>query len=99
MPRRFPSPRHGTVIAYLALFVALSGTSYAAVTLSNNSVLSRHIKAGQVKRSDLANKAGNASKVADGSLLAEDFKAGELPSGSPGPQRPKGNTGLATLRS
>jgi hypothetical protein len=48
------SSRHGTVVAYLALFVALGGTSVAAVKLSKNSVKSIHIKNGQVKRVDLA---------------------------------------------
>src|SRR5688500_13584798 len=57
MPRTSPTPAHGTVVAYLALFVALSGTSYAAVTLSKNSVRSSHIKNGQVKRADLADRA------------------------------------------
>lgn len=46
--------RHATVVAYLALFVALGGTSVAAVKLSKNSVRSSHIKNGQVKRADLA---------------------------------------------
>lgn len=47
-------PKHSTVVAYLALFVALGGTSVAAVSLSRNSVKSPHIKNGQVKRVDLA---------------------------------------------
>ena len=101
MPRTSPTPAHGTVVAYLALFVALSGTSYAAVTLSKNSVRSSHIKNGQVKRADLADRAVNAAKVADGSLLAKDFKTGQLPSGPPGPQGaqgPKGDPGLTTLK-
>ena len=42
------------MVAYLALFVALGGTSVAAVKLSKNSVRSSHIKNGQVKRVDLA---------------------------------------------
>ena len=45
-------PRHGTVVAYLSLFVALGGTSYAAATLSRNSVRSGHIRNGQVKGVD-----------------------------------------------
>lgn len=31
-------PSHSTVIAYLALFVALGGTAYAATQLPKNSV-------------------------------------------------------------
>ena len=94
-------PRHSTVVAYLALFVALGGTSYAAVSLSKNSVRSKHIKNGQVKRADLRNNALNAEKVQDGSLLAQDFKAGELVAGAPGPAGPagpKGDTGSQGLK-
>jgi hypothetical protein len=43
---------HG--IALLALFVALGGTSYAATQLPTNSVGSKQIKDGEVKKSDLA---------------------------------------------
>jgi hypothetical protein len=60
MLARFRShrPSHGTVVAYLALFVALGGTTYAAATvgagnIKNNAVRSRHIKDGQVNREDL----------------------------------------------
>jgi hypothetical protein len=81
--RRF-RPKHGTVIAYLALFVALGGTSYAAVAISNNSIKSKHIAKGAVKRADIGNNAVNAAKVANGSLLATDFKAGQLPAGATG---------------
>jgi hypothetical protein len=81
------------VIALLALFVALGGTSYAAVTLANNSVKSKHIGAGQVNRSDIKKNAINSAKVANGSLVAGDFKAGEAPQGPQGPQGPKGDTG------
>lgn len=44
-PRR---PSHATVVAYLALFVALGGSSYAAVTLERNSVRTKHIARGAV---------------------------------------------------
>ena len=67
------------VVGYLALFVALSGTAYAAVELGKNDVRSRHIKNGQVKIKDLAADAVTSPKVADGSLLGEDFAAGQLP--------------------
>ena len=50
------------VTAVVALFVALGGTSYAAVSLSNTSVKSRHIGNGQVKRPDLARSAVDSPK-------------------------------------
>ncbi len=37
-------PRHGTVAAYLSLFIALGGTSYAAVNLPAGSVGTRQLR-------------------------------------------------------
>ncbi len=93
MSRNPGRPSHATVVAYLALFVAFSGTSYAAVTLSKDAVTSRHIKNGQVKRADIATNAVTSSKVKDGSLLAADFRSGQLPSGPRGATGPRGETG------
>jgi hypothetical protein len=50
-------PSHGTVAAYLALFVALSGTAYA---LERGSITSREIATGAVKRSEI--KSGGVGK-------------------------------------
>ena len=71
-------------VALLALFVALSGTAYAAAQLPKNSVRSRNIAPGQVKQSDIAMNAIDTAKVADGGLSAADFAAGQLPQGAPG---------------
>ncbi len=68
------------VVSMIALFVALGGTSYAAVTLKKNSVRSTHIKDGQVTTKDVKNA----------SLLAQDFAAGQIP---PGPQGERGQQG------
>lgn len=73
-------------IGLLALFVALSGTAYAASELDKNEVKSKHIKAGAVKNADLASNAVTSPKVANGSLLSEDFAAGQLPAGPQGAQ-------------
>jgi hypothetical protein len=81
MPRlRFS---HVTIVAYLALFVALGGTSFAAVQLSKGSVKKKHIAANAVV----------SKKVKNGSLRAVDFKASELPAGQPGLPGPKGDQG------
>jgi hypothetical protein len=82
MPRVSPA----MAVALLALFVALGGSSYAAVQLSKDSVRSRNIKDGEVKRADLARNAVGSSQVADGSLRAADFKAGQLSAGPRGAQ-------------
>ena len=91
-------PGHTTVVAYLALFAALGGTSYAAVTLKRGSVKSSHIKNGQVKRPDIARGAVDSRRVRDRSLSARDFAPGTLkpgPAGPPGAQGAPGAQGLA----
>jgi hypothetical protein len=80
-------------VALLALFVALAGTSYAAVELPANSVGKKQLKRNAV----------TSPKVKNGSLKADDFAAGELPAGpagatgargAAGPQGPRGAAGL-----
>jgi hypothetical protein len=88
-------PNHGTIVAYVSLFVALGGTSVAAATIAKNAVVSNSIKDGQVKTADLGANAVTSAKVKPGSLLASDLKAGELPAAVPGPQGPGGATGAA----
>lgn len=70
-------------IGYLALFVALSGSAYAAATIGpsdikRDAVRGRHIKAGAVTRPKLANGAVNGAKVADKSLTGTDIALGKL---------------------
>jgi hypothetical protein len=48
MKKRFGAPSPALVVAMAALFVALGGTSYAAVTLANNSVGTAQLKNGAV---------------------------------------------------
>jgi hypothetical protein len=74
---------YANVTATLALFVALSGSAYAAIKLPANSV----------GTAQLRDKAVTSSKVLDGSLLAADFKAGQLPAGQRGPVGPAGPVG------
>src|SRR4051794_24193758 len=92
MPSRIHRPSPAMLVALLSLFIALEGSSYAAVTLSKNSVTSKAIKDGQVMRSDLAKNAVSTGQVADGSLLTTDFKSGQIPQG---PQGVAGARGVA----
>lgn len=91
---------YANVIATLALFVALGGSSYAAIRLGDDSVTSRNIAKGQVKASDIGKGAVTSAKVKDASLLATDFAAGQLPAGATGqpgargPEGPRGERGL-----
>ena len=71
--RRHVNP--ALVIAVVALFVALGGSSYAALKLPRNSVGSSQIRKDAV----------NTVKVKNRSLLATDFKKGQLPRGARGP--------------
>ena len=71
------------VVACLALAVALSGASYAAVVLPRNSVGTPQLKADAVV----------SSKVKNGSLRAADFGAGQLPAGPQGPSGAQGAAG------
>lgn len=99
-----PDLSYANVMSTLAVFVALGGSSVAAVELSRNSVRSEQIANGQVKGPDLARSAVTSVKVADRSLLASDFKAGQLkagpagPAGPQGPAGPKGDPGATSLK-
>jgi hypothetical protein len=87
-------------MATVAVFVALGGSSYAAVKLAANSVKSTTIKDGEGQTRDLARNAVTTDRVKDASLLAADFAPGQLPKGEQGakgetgPQGPQGPQGL-----
>jgi hypothetical protein len=102
-------PTFSGVTATLALFVALGGSSYAAITITsadvrngsltgsdirNESIKSRDVDNGSITGSDVKNRSVRGADVADASLLAKDFKAGELPAGPAGPAGPQGLQGL-----
>jgi hypothetical protein len=90
--RRHLSP--ALVISCLALLAAVGGTGYAAIKLPPGSVGTKQLKNGAVV----------ASKVKPRSLLARNFKPGQLPrgprgaqglAGAAGPQGPGGPQGPA----
>jgi Collagen triple helix repeat (20 copies) len=93
------------VVGYLALFVALGGTSYAAVNLPRNSVRARQIARDAVGSSEIRHDAVGSSEIRRGAvgsseaagLRAEDFLPGELPRrgerGLPGPRGAPGPEG------
>ena len=83
-------------IALLALFVALGGTSYATVlNVPKNSVDTPQLKRNAVKAAKIAPNAVRTGHVLNGSLLGEDFKAGQIPKGEKGDKGEKGATGDA----
>lgn len=97
-----PSP--AMVVACLALLVALTGTSVAAVTalapgsvgtpqLRANAVTAPKIKNRNVTGAKIARNAVTGSLVLNGSLTKADFVASSLPAGPPGPAGPAGPAG------
>src|SRR5262245_34529217 len=92
--RRRPSP--AMVVACLALLVAFTGSSVAAVNqLGRNSVGPLQLKNGAVTNPKLRNNAVTSAKVANRSLVRSDFAPGQLPAGPTGPQGPVGPAGAA----
>lgn len=88
-------------VAYTALFVALGGTSYAAVSLPRNSVGSGQLKKNAIAASDIRAGAVTSRAVRNRSLRAQDFARGVLvpgprgATGATGPQGPAGAIGPA----
>ena len=89
---------YADVVATLALFVALGGTSYAALAITgkqvkNSSLTGRDVKNGSLAGRDVKNGSLTNRDVKKRSLLASSFKAGELPAGRQAPAGPAGPTG------
>jgi hypothetical protein len=90
-PMRLPS--HSTVVAYLALFVALGGTTYAATRIGSkeikdNSIQSRDIKNRAIALTDISTKARSSlrgQRGAQGTAGAPGAPGGQGPAGPPGP--------------
>lgn len=88
---RTPAPSPAMLVAMLALFVALGGSSYAAVQLGKNSVGAKQLKKNSV----------TSPKVKPRSLLVSDFKKSQRsrlrgprgPQGAQGPAGPGGQPG------
>ena len=89
------------VVSVIALFVALGGSSYAALTITGRNVPRNALTGADIKNLTGADVRNNSldgrdvrnltsGDVANGRLLAEDFAPGQLPAGPKGDQ---GNTG------
>ncbi len=73
--------RHGTIVAYLALFVALGGAAYAVTTAPKNSVTAKSIKRGAVRTADVKNENLTGVDVRDESLSGADLTDGSVTAG------------------
>ncbi|HYM59077.1 MAG TPA: hypothetical protein VES79_14025, partial [Solirubrobacteraceae bacterium] len=71
-----PSP--SMVVAFLAMTVALGGTSYAVTTLPSKSVGSKQLRSKAVGTANIKNKAVTGAKVKDDSLTGTDINEGSL---------------------
>ena len=78
-----PKLTYANVMSTLCFFLLLGGGAYAAGQLGKNSVGTKQLKKNAVI----------SSKVKNRSLLAVDFKAGQLPRGAQGPQGAQGPPG------
>lgn len=79
---------YGNVVGTLALFIALGGTSYAALVITG-----RNVKNSSLTGADIKNRSLSTADIKDFSLLKRDFQPGQLPTG--GSQGPKGDTGTS----
>jgi hypothetical protein len=84
MKRHLHAPSPGTVIAVIALVVALGGTAYAvkknsigAKQLKANAVTEKKIKNGAVTGGKLADNAVTGTKIADGVIGRAKLESGE----------------------
>lgn len=79
---------YANVIATLAMFAALGGSSFAAISITG-----KQVRDGSLGGRDIHNGSLTSRDVHDGSLLARDFKVGQVPAGPPGTQGPRGLQG------
>jgi hypothetical protein len=88
---------YGNVIATLALFIALGGTSYAALTLPKNSVGTKQIRKGAVRASELHSGAVSSRSIKNRTIRTSDLADSTRKSlkGSQGVQGPAGPPGPA----
>ena len=80
---RLRRPSYAEIMSTIGVFIALGGVSYAAIKIPNNSVGTKQLKKNAV----------TSKKVKNRSLLAADFKAGQLPRGATGPAGTPGTDG------
>lgn len=104
MRKLLTDTRVANVLALLALFIALGGTSYAAFTLPKNSVGTRQIKPRAVTLSKIATPARKSLQGQTGppgrtGQVGSAGPAGPTgPAGPAGPKGVKGDTGMTGPR-
>lgn len=92
---------YANVMATVAVFIALGGTSYGAFVVTGRNVKNSSLTGRDVKNNSLTGadvKGLRSADITNGSLLARDFKAGQLPAGAKGEKGDKGDTGTGGAR-
>lgn len=79
MPR-IRRPSHTTIVAYLALFAALGGTSYAAINLPRNSVGPKQIKKAAVRSPEIRNNTVTSRDIRNRTIRGRDIRPNSLSS-------------------
>jgi hypothetical protein len=85
MRSKIRRPSHATVVAYIALFLALGGVGYAALKLPANSVGTKQIKDKAVTLAKISHSARTALQGAAGAPCLPANPACRGPQGTPGP--------------
>lgn len=80
------------IVALIALFVALGGSSYAALKVNGKNIAKRSVAGKKLKKNTLTSR-----EVRNKSLLGADFKPGQLPSGPTGATGPAGAAGATSV--
>jgi hypothetical protein len=90
------------IVAVTALVVAVFGSTplghAAGKILARDSVGAAQLKRNAVTAPKIAGNAVTGVKVKDGTLMAPDFKAGQLPAGPQGPKGDKGDPGVQGVK-
>jgi hypothetical protein len=71
-------PSHATIVSYIALFVALGGSAYAAGHLGKNSVGTKQLKKNSVTNAKIKKGAVTGAKVESHSLTGENIELSSL---------------------
>jgi hypothetical protein len=79
---------YANVVATIALFVALGGGAYAAVTITG-----KNVKDGSLTGKDIKNESIRSGDIDNGSLKRVDFETGDVPVGPQGVKGDKGDPG------
>jgi hypothetical protein len=79
---------YANVMATVAVFIALGGSSYAALRIGSGQIADNSIRSKDIRDNQLRGK-----DVRDRSLLAKDFRTGQIPPGPAGRTGPAGPTG------